>query len=244
MALIYEPKIFREHPEIRSGLTLRGDGDDRYGHNYSLGVGDDADRVRRNRSRLATRLGFAPERLASQHQVHGDVIRVVSDGYEPDKSDALITAEPGWLLAISVADCAPVLIYDPIRSVVAGVHSGWRGTALNLTGLTINRLRLDHGSDPADLRVYLGAAAGQCCYEVGTDVADRFPERHGRELGGGKYLFDNKGVVLQQLLDAGVAPSNIELDPRCTICDSTLHSYRRDGARSGRMFAVIGIIGS
>lgn len=243
MAVIYTPKIFGGHEGVQAAITLRGSRDLPYGLNFSLGVGDDPERVHANRAELARKLGFPPERLATQRQVHGDTIALVGDGYVPGESDALITSEPGWLLAVSVADCAPVLLHDPVRGLVAGVHSGWRGSAAEIAGKSINALRRDHGSKPEDLVVYLGPSAGQCCYEVGDDVAMRFPRRYSREIGGGKYLFDNKGIVLQQLLDAGVLPGNIELDMRCTICDAGLHSFRRDGSRSGRMFAVIGLKG-
>jgi YfiH family protein len=243
MAMIQRPKIFVEHTGIRAAMTLRGTHRPPYGYNFSLGVGDDEAIVLAHRATLASQLGFAPARLATQHQVHGDVVAVVREGYEPGKSDALIASEPGWLLAVSVADCAPVLIYDPIAGVVAGVHSGWRGTAADIVGKTVGELRHLYESQPEDLIVYVGPAAGACCYEVGDDVADRFPRRHSREIGGGKYLFDNRGAVLQQLLDAGVHPSHIGMDARCTICDGRLHSYRRDGPASGRMFAVIGLVG-
>jgi copper oxidase (laccase) domain-containing protein len=122
------------------------------------------------------------------------------------------------------------------------VHSGWRGTAQNIAGATIEQLERAHGSAVADLHVYIGAAASQCCYEVGEDVASRFDAVYSRPLGGGKYLFDNKGAVLDQILRLGIPPTQIELDPRCTICDGSLHSYRRDGSQSGRMFAVIGLL--
>lgn len=243
MSLYYEPRIFKPYDGVEAAITLRGDADDGYGFNMSLTVGDDQDRVRENRARLARRFGFQPERLATQRQVHGDAIEVVGRGYQPCESDALITAEAGWLLAVSVADCIPVLLYDPAHHLVAGVHSGWRGTQADITARTIGRLRQEYGTRPDDLRVYVGPAASQCCYEVGADVASRFDPRHSRELGGGKYLFDNKGAVLAQLLGAGVRAGHIELDTRCTICDPSLHSYRRDGARSGRMFGVIGLVG-
>lgn len=242
MPILYEPRIFKRFPSVRAALTQRGDGDDTYGFNMSLTVGDDEARVRSNRARLAERMGFAPERLAVQRQVHGCAVRPVADGYAPGESDALITDERGWLLAISVADCVPVLIYDEENAVVAGVHSGWRGTMQKIVAATLETLRREKGSSAASLHVYVGAAAGQCCYEVGEDVASRFDARYSRPLGGGKYLFDNKGAVLSQLLAFGVPSAQIELDPRCTICDSALHSYRRDGGKSGRMFAVIGLL--
>jgi polyphenol oxidase len=242
MQLLYEPKIFKRFPQVRAALTQRGETDPPYGFNMSLTVGDDEARVRANRARLAERLGFEPDRLAPQRQVHGCTVRHVEHGYLPDESDALIGAERGWLLAVSVADCVPVLIYDAARNVVAGVHSGWRGTARNIAGTTLDQLSRTHGSSASDLHLYIGAAASQCCYEVGDDVASAFDARYSRPLGGGKYLFDNKGAVLDQILRWGVPPTQIELDPRCTICDSALHSYRRDGAKSGRMFAVIGLL--
>ncbi len=241
MALIHEPKIFKRFPGVRAAMTLRGTTNLPYGFNMSLSVGDREERVGENRARLARRLGFAPERLAMGRQVHGDVICMVDDRYAPAESDALITAEPGWLLAISVADCIPVLLYDPVGGVVAGVHSGWRGTRSNIAGKTVARLRDDHRSAPEALQIYIGASAGGCCYEVGEDVASAFDGRYSREIGSGKYFFDNKGAVLDQILASGVPAAGIELDPRCTICDPSFHSYRRDGAASGRMFAVIGL---
>jgi YfiH family protein len=242
MALIYTPRIFKPFADVRAALTLRGTTHPPYGFNMSLSVGDDEKRVRSNRERLAQRLGFDAERLATQRQVHGDTIRVVRDGYQPEETDALIAPEPAWLLAISVADCIPVLLYDDEHRIVAGAHSGWRGSAANITGTLIARMRSEFNTDPQRLYVYVGASAGQCCYEVGSDVSLRFDQRHSRPFGNGKFLFDNRGVVLQQLLDSGIPSRQIELDARCTICDPAFHSYRRDGAASGRMFGVIGML--
>jgi copper oxidase (laccase) domain-containing protein len=81
----------------------------------------------------------------------------------------------------------------------------------------------------------------QCCYEVGTDVAEQFDDRYSLPLGGGKWLFDNAGVVLDQLIAAGLQPERIEMEDRCTICDPRLHSWRRDREKSGRMLALIGL---
>lgn len=243
MSSLYEPKIFKAYPAVRAALTLRGRGRVPYGLNMSLSVGDDPDRVLAARRVVAGRLGFDVDRLAVQQQVHGVVARIVDEGYEPGESDALICAEPGRLLAVSVADCIPVLLYSPARQAIAGVHSGWRGTVANITGAVVERLATTFGVAADDLRAYVGASAGQCCYEVGAEVAEQFDKRHSRPLGAGKFLLDNKGAVLEQLLEAGLRPGHVELDPRCTICDETFHSFRRDGAASGRMFAVIGMLG-
>lgn len=241
MALIYRPAIFRNHPRVRAALTLAGNPARPYGFNMSNGVGDDAERVRANRARLAAMLGFDVQRLAVQSQVHGTAIAEVREGYVPGESDALVTSEPGWLLTASVADCLPVLLYDERLHVVAAVHSGWRGTHARIVEKTISHLEEHYGSRPADLLVYVGAGADQCCYEVGAEFASKFDGRFLRATGDGKFLFDNKGVVLNSLLSLGVAERRIEFDERCTICDRHFHSYRRDRDRSGRMFGVIGI---
>ncbi|HVZ40791.1 MAG TPA: peptidoglycan editing factor PgeF [Candidatus Kapabacteria bacterium] len=238
---IHQPRIFKRFANVRAAQTLRGRTHLPYGFNMSLTVGDSEARVRANRARLAERLGFAAERLATQRQVHGIRVCDVRAGYVPEESDAIVTAEPGWLLAVSIADCIPVLLYDADLHVVAGIHSGWRGTAQNITGVTVEHMRTEYGSQPRSLYAYVGAGAGQCCYEVGSEVAEQFAAGHSRRIGGEKYLFDNPGAVLAQLLACGVAADRIEMDPRCTICGSAFHSYRRDGARSGRMFGVIGM---
>lgn len=242
MALIHTPAIFRQFPNLRAGLTLRGKSDEPFSNNMSLSVGDDPARVTANRKRLAETLGFDPERIATQRQVHGCAVVDVAEGYEPGESDALVTSRKGWLLAASVADCVPILIYDAVREVIAAVHSGWRGTGRRILPATLERLQSEYGSGLQDIYLYIGASAGQCCYEVGEDVARAFDRKHSRPLGEGKYLFDNRGVVLAQALSAGVPPEQIEVDTRCSICGEAFHSYRRDGGGSGRMFGVIGML--
>lgn len=241
MALIHTPAIFGQFPNVRAGLTLRAKEDEPYSNNMSLSVGDDPERVLANRARLSRRLGFEPDRLAMQQQVHGCGIADVADGYRPGESDAMITSRPGWLLAASVADCIPILIYDAVNHVVAAVHSGWRGTRAGVLPATLERMQSEYSCGLQGLWLYIGASAGQCCYEVGEDVAGAFETRFSRPLGGGKHLFDNRGVVLDQALAAGIPSGQIELDPRCSICGDGFHSYRRDGTRSGRMLGVIGM---
>ncbi|MBC8145031.1 MAG: peptidoglycan editing factor PgeF [bacterium] len=241
MALIYEPKIFAECAGVRAALSLRGTNSTPFGFNMSLSVGDDSQLVADNRARLATRLGFGADRLATLRQVHGDTVVNVDNVYAASEGDAIVTDREGWLLAVSVADCAPILMYDQANRVVAAVHSGWRGTQQNVVEATIGTMKKKYSTNPDEVLCYVGAAASQCCYEVGDDVAQHFDERFSRSIADGKYLFDNKGRVLEQLISCGLQPINIEMDIRCTICDSHFHSYRRDGLRSGRMLAVIGM---
>ena len=42
--------------------------------------------------------------------------------------DGFITNKPNIDLTLSFADCTPILLYDPVKKVIANIHSGWRGT--------------------------------------------------------------------------------------------------------------------
>ena len=210
--------------------------------NYSFSVGDDPDRVRRNRARLCKTLGFDPDHLVVNRQVHGNRIVQVTDDFGESEGDGLITDRSGVLLGVTVADCVPVLLFDPEHRAVGAIHSGWRGTASEVLLRGIERMIEDFGTRPEDLRVWVGPSAGACCYEVGSEVAERFDAAASREIGGGKYLFDNRGMILAQLRAARVPSDSIEVDIRCTICDERFHSWRREASASGRMVAVVGLL--
>ena len=241
MGLTITPQIFKTYPLIHAGMSLRGRSDKPFGFNLSNSVGDDPDQVRANRQKFARKLGFDSERLILQQQVHGDRIVRVEKNYQPGESDALVTDIPGLLLAVSVADCVPLLLSDPANSVVAAVHSGWRGSAQNIAAKTVDSLSDWFSLSAGNLVAWIGPSAGQCCYEVGSDVSEAFNSRHSRDIGGGKFLFDNRGVVLEQLLSTGLEAGKIEVDMRCTICDERFQSWRREGKKSGRMLAAIGM---
>jgi hypothetical protein len=103
-------------------------------------------------------------------------------------------------------------------------------------------MHAEFGTLPAGLIASIGPSASGCCYKVGADVSSQFPGVFVRKEQGESFV-DLKGVNRGQLLNAGLRPGNVELSPYCTISDSSLfHSYRRDGAKSGRMMGVIGRI--
>jgi YfiH family protein len=189
---------------------------------------------------LARSLGTIPERVKYTRQTHSNIIHAVGENSELEEGDGLITSERNLFLAIKIADCAAVLLYDERKKVVCGLHSGWRGTAQNIVRDGIDRLARDYSSSPADLLAWVSPCAGGERYEVGKEVAELFP-RSIRPLESGKYLFDNRREIFLQLTDCGVFSDRIEISDACTISDVAYHSYRRDGNRSGRMAAFIGM---
>ena len=144
-------------------------------------------------------------------------------------------------LSVSIADCAPVFLFDAMKKIVACVHAGWRGTEQRILQKTIRTMLQEFGSKPGDVSAFIGPSAGQCCYEVGEDVAQRFDAEFVSRRNG-KFYLDIKKANEEQLRNAGVPGTNIEVHENCTICRTELyHSYRRDGDKSGRMMAIIGL---
>jgi YfiH family protein len=209
--------------------------------NLSYRVGDLPENVTRNRARFFGSLGIFPERIVTMRQVHGaDVVAVTEPG-EIDAADGLVTDRPQLFLCVTVADCAPVLLYDPAHHAVGAVHAGWRGTDQHAVEKAVEVMKSVYATRTSDLLAHIGPVAAECCYEVGEEVARRFPAEY--VIRRVDRLFLNlRGLNRKQLENSGISPANIQTSLFCTISDSTLfHSHRRDGARSGRMMAVIGL---
>jgi len=234
------PSVFP--PVITAAFSTRNGGVSPHplGLNLSFKVGDDPANVQKNREIFFGALGISLAHLAIPGQVHGTTVRRVEGPGEYAETDALITSHAGVFLCVSVADCVPVLLVDPSRGTIGAVHAGWRGTASGITSAAVRAMQTEFGSGPAALLASIGPSASSCCYRVGEDVASRFsPSFVRREEG--ECFVDLKGANRSQLLEAGLRPENVELSPHCTISDALLfHSFRRDGAQSGRMMAVIG----
>lgn len=189
------------------------------------GAGDPA-AIAANRRRAAD--GRA---VAAASQVHGTRVLVVDapTGEAPEEADGLATASDALALLVLTADCLPVALATP--AAVAIVHAGWRGLAGGVLEQGIRALRsLDPGGR---LHAAIGPGAGACCYEVGDEVADRFPAwaRHGRRV-------DLKAVASQRLREAG-ADKVVDVG-RCTMCEAgAFFSHRASGGAPGRQGGLV-----
>jgi polyphenol oxidase len=240
---IIRAKIFEEYASLVFGMSTRNGGvsGNHFGLNMSMNVGDRPEHVRENRSRFFAELNIGPEQMAFPLQHHTANVRIVDHRGTYEYCDALITTMPNVFLAITVADCVPIALFDPATNTVAAIHAGWRGTAAKIVKKTIAKLLVQCESRPRDLRVFIGPAAARCCYEVGAEVAAQFPDSVVDRKDDGKFLLDVKEANRLQLVECGVPESRIEMSPACTISSPELfHSFRRDKADSGRMMAVIG----
>ncbi|MBO2452323.1 peptidoglycan editing factor PgeF [Actinomadura barringtoniae] len=206
--------------------------------NLGGAVGDDAAAVAGNRARAAAALGADPGRTVWMRQVHGADVAHVTTPHLDSPVDATLTTEPGLVLAVLVADCAPVLIADPVAGVVGVAHSGRPGTAAGVVPALVTEMT-EHGADPERMRAAVGPAACGGCYEVPAEMRDEV-----EAAAPGSYATTSKGTpgvdiragIAAQLAAHGVA--SVAIDPRCTIESPGLFSYRREG-RTGRFAGFV-----
>lgn len=219
--------------------------------NISFAVQDDPRRVIANRGLMARAVGWDPALIVSARQVHGTHVvsatGEMANGPELPGTDALVTDQPGLLLMLKFADCVPVVMWDPVRRVIALVHAGWRGTVAGVPVAALEFMSSRYGSQPRDVLAGIGPSIGPCCYQVGPEVATQ-----------AEHVFTGAGVVAsaqdgtphfdlwaantETLMRAGVAEENISVARICTRCRNDLFfSHRASGSPSGRFAAVAGI---
>jgi len=245
-----------------NGFSTRGGGVSDMPHDaLSLaGFHDDAaENILENRRRFL-KLFPGQWSLAGCWQVHGADVRVVGSIEEAKPAedsngetiycDVIVSNADGVLAGVKTADCVPILIGDPRTRSFAAVHAGWRGTLATAVVAGLRRLSEEYGTKAEDVRVAIGASAGPCCYEVGSDVIDGFTSRfsYGAKLftptRPGHAFVDLITANREQLESEGVRPERIHVVPFCTMCRTDLFfSYRQEkklNGKVGRLMAVIG----
>lgn len=211
--------------------------------NLGLFTEDDDAVVQQNRQLFCEALGWQADQLAGGHQVHGDqVLRVLRPG-QWEGFDAFMTNRANVLLSVTVADCTPVLIFDPVQQAIGAAHAGWRGTVAGIAGKLLRHMRDAYSTQAADCWAYVGTCIGQEDYEVDEDVAGHFREEFKEwKADRGKYLVDLKGANVAALRRMGVQADQIEVSDFSTVQHNDRYfSHRAERGKTGRMLAVIGL---
>lgn len=237
--------------------TREGPSRSEYGFNAGTRCGDDPAAVAENRSFLGEVL-LLPSEPCWLQQVHGTRVVVMdpplqreADLPQPERdaagrvcvtvpeADAAVTRSPGVVLAIQTADCLPVLFAAQDGGEIAAAHAGWRGLS---AGVLENTLAAMHAA-PSDVLAWLGPAIAAESYEVGDEVREAFlahdptAESAFGATRPGAWSCDLSELARQRLRNAGV--SRVAGGGFDTFTDPRLHSYRRDGAKSGRMVSLV-----
>ncbi len=219
--------------------------------NLALHRESDPKNVAKNYETLAAALDFDIQKLVLTHQVHSDIIRIVTaadalglDHKQYPECDGLITNDPGVTLGVFTADCTPILLHDPVTGAVGALHAGWRGTAQDIAGKAVAAMQAAFGCDPRHIRAAIGPNIGQCCFETDGDVPAALLDTYGQAAGahirsrGEKFYVDLKAINALALHRAGA--ERVEISPSCTKCaPDRFFSHRVQGAQRGSQGAFI-----
>ena len=208
-------------------------------------VGDQPQAVQENRERVRAALSVA--HVLSAKQVHDTGVycltEPLTDNREVEGFDALITDRPGVGLMIQQADCQAVLLFDPVRQVIAAVHCGWRGSVQNILPQVLKVMAETYATVPADVQAVISPSLGPCCAEFVNYRRELPPEFE--QFMVRKNYFDFRQISRNQLISAGMSDARIESANRCTCCSEDYFSYRRasrlHNGLTGRNCSVIAL---
>jgi YfiH family protein len=262
MKLVRKGKISYLQPtglpaSIEAGFTTRNGGVSRppyHSLNLGLGTDDPLPNVEGNRSTMARTFDLSPHQLLTVKQVHGNDILLI-DEPNPDIShflsvevDAIISNQPDIMIGVLTADCFPILIWHPLKKIVATIHAGWKGAANGLIGKVIDAIINNFRVSPEELRAAIGPGIGAHKYEVDRPVRNAFREGTGfwdeisEETRLGHWKLDIPLSCRLQLEKTGLKPEAIEIARQCTCCHPELFfSHRRDQGVTGRQLGFIKI---
>jgi len=227
--------------------------------NLSPFSGDNPENVNKNKEILCKQLGIDAEKLVIPYQTHGTKILEIDNSFfklsQQEKTqvligiDALFTHLPNVCIAVTTADCVPLLFFDPQKQVIAVAHAGWRGTCSRIAEKTVHNLINKFNCNPIDIRVVVGPSISSEVYEVGKDVVDNFSNAGFDisqivEVRNKSFFLDLWKANQQSLQNTGILSEHIEISGICTYTHhDRFFSARRLGIKSGRMTSGIMIKG-
>ena len=192
------------------------------------------------------------DKVITAKQVHGSLVNIISTSSKKSDQDedGLITNSPGIALAIRTADCIPILIFDPQKKVISALHSGWKGTRLEILKEAVIKMKTHFNSHLDDIHVLTGPHIYDCCYEIKEDVADQFknPDTTAQPIvQRGKR---SKRTYLNLLAQIKMTAQQLGLKHfdsigLCTACSKSsknnkrFFSFRRDKNLKGYQYAII-----
>lgn len=223
--------------------------------NVRFGIGDTHENVKKNRDRICIFFGIEGKNLISANQTHSKNVKVIDEKFignhleyqECEDTDALVTSVPGVGLMMQVADCQALLMFDPVKRVIAAIHAGWKGLVQDVSGETIGVLKNEFDVDPSRILVGIAPSLGPCCAFF-SDPEKELPESFHKYIDSRKRV-DLWSFSLEQLQNHGIQMRNIELARLCTQCGNGPHkagphkfySFRGEHGITGRFGVVIAL---
>ena len=231
-------------------LVTQKEDNQNYAFSLALHTQEAPQQILKNRAMLKQR--YPHMHFIVANQTHSSNIKVIETCQERgwsslddaiENCDALITNQKNIMLTILTADCAPILLLDPVTNVVAAIHAGWKGTQQEIVLKTVEKMKETFNANPKNILAGIAPSIGRCCYEVDWNVAQHFEKiENAYTQKNGKYRLDLPLINQTQLLQAGLRETNIEMSHVCTACEVEHYfSYRKEGGCSGRFMSMIGL---
>ena len=247
-----------EYPEIK--------------HLYTLGLEKDYRTVKANREpldkdkykqavknyeELCEKINESHIKIIQAGQTHSDHVKAIykkeiqdSEKIErKEDTDALITNKEDIILTTTNADCILLLMYDPVKKVIANVHSGWKGTLQRISVKTVEKMKEEYGSSPENIICCICPSIRKCHFEVDKEVKDLF-ENEFKDINTDDIIEETKKdekwnidtveinkIILQR---EGLKEENIIDSNLCSVCNKDIiHSFRVEKEEYGVESAII-----
>jgi len=242
-----------EYPQITHCITLRKNDLDFGNINTYDSMKNE---VEENYKKICNELGLEYKNIVRPRQTHTDNIKRVDKKENLEEMDiyldylndvdAVITDKSKLILSTTYADCIPLLFFDPVKNVIANVHSGWKGTLKTIGKKTVEKMIAEYNCNPQDLICCIGPNIQSCHFEVEEDVNELFSKKFGKKFSkekeNGKYLIDTVAINKTTLQEIGVQEENIIDSKICTVCNNEeFYSYRADNKGEKRFISLINI---
>lgn len=236
--------------------------------NLNFGRGDDDEAVLENFRRFAAAIDVNVQDMVYSMQTHTtNVMRVTGKDrgngvilpQQFHDIDGLITNEPGVCLVTTYADCVPIYFVDTVNKAIGLSHSGWRGTVGNIAKVTVDMMTEEFGTNPCDIKAFIGPSICPNCYEVSEDVAEQFADAYDKSeiemiltpknaeypketKYENKYLLDLHAANVINMKNAGIPEADIHVTDMCTCCNPAMFfSHRASGGKRGGLCAFLEI---
>ena len=228
--------------------------------NLGIKTDDSKENILKNYELFTDAVGIKLEDVVIGNLNHGNNVRVATRNdagcgilkpFNYINVDALVTNEPNLAITVTCADCVPVFFVDPIKKAIGIAHSGWKGTAQEISAKVVDKMVEEYGCKPEDIYAGVGPCIGMCCYEVSRDVFEEFLEFDYLddawyfEKDDDKFDLDLSRIIFGTLAYSGILPEHISISGLCTCCNNdVLFSHRAQKGKRGTMAGMIMLKGN
>lgn len=239
------PNIFTSFANIIAAQSTRLGGVSKSPYdsmNLGSNTNDDTNDIEKNKEVFSSKIGIDINQIVRAKQSHSDNILLAEEAGYFEDFDSIITNKTNLFIAVSTADCVPILIFDQSNNAISAIHAGWKGTMMCLVKKTLQEMNVQYGTIGNNCYAYIGPCIHQCSFEVENDVSEHFNSQYYvQDINNPKkYFLDIRQHNYDQLLAYGIPFSQIEVSEFNTYERTDLFfSHRKENGLTGRMWTGI-----